>query len=194
MRWALEHFRQNGGTEVVLLQCTARYPAPLDALNLETIPLMRTMFGVPVGLSDHSREAVAGPATAAALGAAVIEKHFTLDQRLPGPDHAFAIGPAELAEMVRAVRAAEASRGSGLKRVLMAETELRAFARRGLQATRPIQRGDTLNEGKNFDILRPGKQSGGAHSRYIDDVEGGRARRDIPVGDGIQIADVETQD
>jgi N-acetylneuraminate synthase len=157
VRWALAHFRQHGGTEVALMQCTARYPAPLDALNLETIPLMRTMFGVPVGLSDHSREPTTGPATAAALGAAVIEKHFTLDQRLPGPDHAFAVGPEELAEMVRAVRAAEASRGSGLKHVLSAEDELRLFARRGLQATRAIRRGDRLVEGENFDILRPGK-------------------------------------
>jgi sialic acid synthase SpsE/RimJ/RimL family protein N-acetyltransferase len=193
IRWALEHLRRNGGTQVALLQCTARYPAPLDALNLETIPAMRTMFGVPVGLSDHSREAVPGPASAAVLGAAVIEKHFTLDQRLPGPDHAFAIGPAELHDMVRGIRAAEACRGSGLKDVLAAETELRAFARRGLQATRPIKSGETLSEGKNFDILRPGKRAGGSHPRYIDQVEGHCALRDIALGDGIQISDVEAK-
>jgi sialic acid synthase SpsE/RimJ/RimL family protein N-acetyltransferase len=191
IRWALGHFRACGGRDVALMQCTARYPAPLDALNLETIPTMRALFGVPVGLSDHSREAVTGPAAAAALGAAVIEKHFTLDRRLPGPDHGFAIDPAELADMVRAVRAAEASRGPGLKQVLAAEDELRSFARRGLQAIRAIKRGEAFHEGQNFDILRPGKQRQGMHPRYIETMEGKRAARDIGMGEGIGPADVE---
>jgi sialic acid synthase SpsE/RimJ/RimL family protein N-acetyltransferase len=194
IRWALAHFRACGGGEVALMQCTARYPAPLDALNLETIPTMRALFGVPVGLSDHSREAVAGPAAAAALGAAVIEKHFTLDRRLPGPDHSFAIDPTELAAMVSAVRQAEASRGPGLKRVLAAEDELRLFARRGLQATRGIRRGEVLHEGQNFDILRPGKQRQGTHPRFIEKLEGARATRDIGLGEGIALSDVGLSD
>jgi sialic acid synthase SpsE/RimJ/RimL family protein N-acetyltransferase len=191
IRWALGHFRQCGGREVALMQCTARYPAPLDALNLETIPTMRALFGVPVGLSDHSREAVTGPATAIALGAAVIEKHFTLDRRLPGPDHSFAIDPAELAAMVRAIRETEASRGPGLKQVLAAEDELRLFARRGLQATRKIRQGDVFREGQNFDILRPGKQRQGIHPRYMEKLEGARSARDIEVGEGIGFADFD---
>jgi sialic acid synthase SpsE/RimJ/RimL family protein N-acetyltransferase len=191
IRWALAHFRACGGGEVALMQCTARYPAPLDALNLETIPTMRALFGVPVGLSDHSREAVAGPAAAAALGAAVIEKHYTLDRRLPGPDHGFAIDPTELAEMVRAIRQTEASRGPGLKQVLAAEDELRSFARRGLQATKAIRLGERFHEGQNFDILRPGKQRQGMHPRFIDQLEGARATRDIGPGEGIGLSDAE---
>jgi sialic acid synthase SpsE/RimJ/RimL family protein N-acetyltransferase len=192
VRWALDHFRACGGREVALLQCTARYPAPLDSLNLEAIPSMRSQFAVPIGLSDHSREPVTGPAAAIALGAVVIEKHFTLDRRLPGPDHAFAITPAELSQLVRAVRETEASRGSGIKEVLAAEDELRAFARRGLQATRAIRRGEVLREGQNFDILRPGKQRQGMHPRFIEDVEGRRAARDIELGDGIDPSAVDS--
>ncbi|MBX3196805.1 MAG: GNAT family N-acetyltransferase [Labilithrix sp.] len=191
IRWALGHFRRHGGASVALMQCTARYPAPIDALNLEAIPLMRSTFGVPVGLSDHSREPSVGPAAAAVLGAAVIEKHFTLDQRLPGPDHGFAVGPDELLGMVRAVRQAEASRGSGLKTVLPAEDELRAFARRGLQATQPIRRGDILREGTNFDTLRPGKCPQGAHPRHVEAIEGRAALREIEVGHGIELSDVD---
>jgi sialic acid synthase SpsE/RimJ/RimL family protein N-acetyltransferase len=189
IRWALEHFRGCGGREVALMQCTARYPAPLDALNLETIPAMRAQFGVPVGLSDHSREPVTAPAAAAALGAAVIEKHYTLDRRLPGPDHAFAVTPTELEALVRAVRETEASRGPGIKEVLPAEAELRAFARRGLQATRAIKKGEVLREGINFDILRPGKRKQGVHPRHIDAVQGRRSLRDIELGDGILVTD-----
>lgn len=187
--WALDHFRAHGGKDLTLMQCTARYPAPLDALNLRAITTLRQRFGVRVGLSDHSRDPVTGPAGAVALGASVIEKHFTLHNDLPGPDHAFAITPGELALMVRAIRGVEQALGSGEICVLDQEQELRAFARRGLQAVRDIRKGDALREGVNIAIMRPGKQRPGLHPRHLPEIEGKPATRDIPLGDGIQPRD-----
>lgn len=183
--WAVDTFRSNGGAKLVLLQCTASYPAPIDSLNLLVLPSLASRFGVDVGLSDHSRDPVLAPIMAVALGATVIEKHYTLDNRLPGPDHAFAILPSELTQLVRAVRDAEEARGDGRKRVAAAEEELRAYAQRGVQATRTIAPGEVLEEGVNVAILRPGKQRKGVHPRHLSDLEGARATREVPLGDGL---------
>ncbi len=192
--WAVETFREAGGRDLCLLQCTARYPAPVSSLNLRTIAWLRERFGAAAGLSDHSREATIGPVTAVGLGARAIEKHYTLDRRLPGPDHAFALMPDELKEMVREVRAAEEALGDGIKRVLPEERELAAFARRGLQATRPIAKGEVLREGENFAILRPGQRSLGLHPRHLDAVEGSRATRSIALGEGVCADDYVVED
>jgi sialic acid synthase SpsE len=189
--WAVDTFRQNGGSQLALLQCTARYPAPLSALNLRVIPSLATAFGVIPGFSDHSRNPVVAPVVAVALGARVIEKHYTLDNRLPGPDHSFALNPAQLCQMVAAIRAAEESLGSGVKEIHPEEEELRAYAQRSLQATRPIEPGDTLKEDVNVGILRAGQQRHGAHPRHILAMEGSRATRQIPAGDGIWPPDWE---
>jgi sialic acid synthase SpsE len=188
--WAVETFHAAGGRELCLLQCTAKYPAPLSSLNLRTIPRLRQRFGVAAGLSDHSREPTVGPVTAVALGARVIEKHYTLDNRLPGPDHGFALTPDELFRMVREIRMAEQVLGDGIKVVLSAERELAAYARRGLQATEPIAAGQVLREGENFAILRPGQQVLGAHPRHLSTVEGRQANRPIAPGEGISLHDL----
>ncbi len=187
--WAVETFYAHGGQKLCLLQCTAKYPAPLNSLNLNVIPWLRQRFGVAVGLSDHSREPLYAPTAAVALGASVIEKHYTLDNRLPGPDHAFALLPEELKQMVTAIRAAEHMRGTGLKTIASAEHELSTYARRGIQATRAISKGESLQEGRNIAILRPGKQRLGLHPRWLAQMEGQTASRDIPLGDGIQAQD-----
>lgn len=187
--WAVEAFRAAGGGELLLMQCTARYPAPPDSLNLLAIPRLAERFSVAVGLSDHSRDPVLAPIAAVALGARALEKHFTLHNRLPGPDHAFAVTADELTRLVAAVRDAEAARGSGDKGVLDAERELHRFARRGLHATRDIRAGEPLREGVNVGILRPGKRREGLHPRHLAELEGKPARRDIPCGDGIQRGD-----
>lgn len=187
--WAVDTFRAAGGRDLCLLQCTAKYPAPVGSLNLRTIPWLRQRFGAAAGLSDHSSEPTVAAVAAVALGARVIEKHYTLDKRLPGPDHAFAITPTELKALVREVRLAEQALGDGLKRVLADEQELAAFARRGLQATRAIASGETLREGENFAILRPGQQRLGAHPRHLERFEGRPAARAIPAGEGLQIGD-----
>ncbi len=187
--WAVDLFHKNRGKDLVLLQCTAKYPAESDSMNLLTIPWLKQRFKVEVGLSDHSRDPLIAPIAAVALGAQVIEKHFTLSNTLPGPDHFFAVTPEELKAMVRAIREAEKMRGSSYKMVDASEKELRAFARRGIQALETIEKGQSLREGKNIAILRPGNQQQGIHPRHIVEIEGKIATRTIPVGDGIQKGD-----
>lgn len=186
---AAETYRDAGGRDLCLMQCTARYPAPGDSLNLTVIPWLKRRFGAAAGLSDHSRDPVTAPVAAVALGARAIEKHFTLDNRLPGPDHAFAVLPDELTAMVGAVRTAEAAAGDGIKAVLPVEAELAAYARRGLQAIRDIRQGEVLTEGDAFAVLRPGNQPRGAEPRFREFVEGARAARDIRLGEGIAEGD-----
>jgi N-acetylneuraminate synthase len=190
--WAVGTFHGAGGRDLCLLQCTADYPAPISGLNLRTIPWLRRRFGLATGLSDHSREPMVGPVVAVALGARVIEKHYTLDNRLPGPDHSFALLPDELKEMVRQVRCAEAALGNGVKRVLPEELELASFARRGLQAVREIVPGEILREGVNFAVLRPGEQTLGVHPRFRQRFEGQPSVRRIPLGDGLRLEDVKS--
>jgi sialic acid synthase SpsE len=185
IEWAVDAFRSNGGKELCLLQCTASYPSPLEAMNLSVIPSFRRRFGVTSGLSDHSREASFAALAAVALGARVIEKHYTLHPRLPGPDHPFAVDPSGLRALIEGVRAAEKMLGTGIKEVLPAESELRSYARRGIQATRNVAKGELLREGVNIDILRPGKQRIGVHPRFLSELEGKRSARDIGLGDGI---------
>ncbi|HOO56022.1 MAG TPA: N-acetylneuraminate synthase family protein [bacterium] len=185
IKWAIDCFRENGGEEIALMQCTAKYPAPMSGLQLKVIPFLMREFGVPAGFSDHSLDPVTAPVAAVALGATIIEKHFTIDKKLPGPDHAFALEPDELKKMVKAIRKTEEALGSGEKNVQEIENELRSFARRAVQATRNIRRGETLEEGTNYDILRPGNRKPGLHPKNIIDIEGKKAARDIPMGEGI---------
>ena len=187
--WAVETFRAAGGKDLALMQCTAKYPAPPESLNLQTIRWLKARFGVAPGLSDHSRDPLHAPLAAVALGARVIEKHYSLDNRLPGPDHAFAVTPTELKTMVSGIRAVEQALGSGVKEVLPAESELAAYARRGLQASRGIRAGEPLREGQNLEILRPGRRKLGLHPRYLAQLDGKKASRDIPAGEGIQEGD-----
>ncbi len=182
---ALDFVRAAADVPVALMQCTTAYPAPPAALNLRSIPALANMFGTVVGLSDHSADAVAAPAAAVALGAGVIEKHFTLSRTLPGPDHAFAVEPAGLATMVRTVRLVEEMLGTGEKVIQPAEEEAAGYAVRGVQATRDIAAGEVLAEGDNIDILRPGKNRRGMNPFEVERVNGRRATRAIAAGDGI---------
>lgn len=191
--WAIDAYHGFGGRDLCLMQCTAKYPAPLSSLNLAAIATLKRRFGVATGLSDHSRQPALAPVMAVALGARVIEKHFTLDNRLPGPDHSFALPPDDLAEMIRGIREAEQAAGDGLKRILPEERELASFARRGLQALRDIAAGEVLHEGDAFAILRPGKQRLGLHPRHLAAVEGRRVRRPVAAGCGLSLADLEEE-
>ena len=191
IEWAVTHFKAHGGEDLSLMQCTAKYPAPFSTLNLSVIPTLAKYFDCPVGLSDHSRDPIIGPVGAVALGATVIEKHYTLNNRLPGPDHAFALTPPELKAMVQAIRDMEEARGLGQKVVYKEENELRDYAQRSIQATIDIAVGDVFLEGENIDILRPGKQKQGIHPKHLGDIEGKIATRRIPLGDGVQNRDYE---
>ncbi|MEM3064605.1 MAG: N-acetylneuraminate synthase family protein [Candidatus Nitrosotenuis sp.] len=174
-----------GNSSLGLLQCTSKYPAPIESLNLGVIPTLKKKYDVPVGLSDHSMDPIIAPLVAVGLGATVIEKHFTLDRNLPGPDHPFALIPDELELMIKTVRLAEKAKGNGEKKVLDEELELRRFATRSLQATKNIAKGEILKEGYNFDVLRPGNKSRGLEPRFLFDVDGKKASKDYRVGEGI---------
>lgn len=191
IEFCLQIVREAGASDITLLQCTSSYPAPPESLNLTAIPWMSERFGVPIGLSDHSRDPLVGPVSAVALGATVIEKHFTVDNRLPGPDHPFALEPLELAAMVRAIRSAELARGDGVKQPGQHEFELRDFAVRAIQATRDIGIGESLVEADNIDVLRPGHRARGMHPRHLDLLRGRRAARAIAAGEGIGESDVD---
>lgn len=188
--WAVATFLAEGGKDICLLQCTAKYPAPISSLNIRAISWLRERFGVASGLSDHSREPSLAPIMAVALGARVIEKHYTLDNRLPGPDHSFAITPSELSTLVRDIRMAEEALGDGTKHVQDVEKELAAYARRGLQATREIGIGEVLIEGQNYGVLRPGQQRLGLHPKFITNVEGRKTARSFALGEGLALDDI----
>lgn len=174
-----------GSSPMGLLQCTSKYPAPIESLNLGVIPILKKRYNVPVGLSDHSMNPIVAPLVAVGLGATVIEKHFTLDRNLPGPDHPFALIPNELELMIKTIRLAEKAKGDGEKRILDEELELRRFATRSLQATKNIVKGEILKEGSNFDVLRPGNKSRGLEPRFLFDINGKKASKDYKTGDGI---------
>jgi N,N'-diacetyllegionaminate synthase len=141
--WAVDRL---GESEVLLFHCTSAYPAPLEELNLRALVALRERFDRPVGLSDHSPGTQAAR-LAVALGACAVEKHFTLDRRGVGPDHAASLDPAGFADLVRGIREAERILGDGDKRPLPAEEETRSAVRKGLRATRRLSAGHHLAPG-----------------------------------------------
>lgn len=128
---------------LTLLHCTTEYPAPLDQVNLRVIKTMRQAFGLPVGYSDHT-EGIAISIAAVALGACVIEKHFTLDTNLPGPDHQASLEPQELVELVKGIRATELAMGNTAKIATPAERANRTVARKSLVALRAVKKGEVF--------------------------------------------------
>lgn len=170
---------------IILLQCTSKYPAPLSSINLSVIKTLRKKYNIPVGLSDHSIEPTIAPVLSLGFGSSVIEKHFTLNKNLPGPDHSFALEPDELQKMVKSIRNAESAIGKEKKGVLEIEKELQKFAKRSLQAINEIKKGDILKEGKNFDVLRPGNNTRGLEARFLTKCNGKKAIKDIKIGEGI---------
>lgn len=168
--------KEGGGEQLALLKCTSAYPAPYDEMNLRTIPHLAQAFRVPVGISDHTLGGVV-PVAAVALGACIIEKHFTLSRSLGGPDSAFSLEPQEFKAMVDAVRIAEKALGRIDYGLSAAETNSRAF-RRSLFVVENIRAGETFSE-QNVRSIRPGY---GLHTRYLEEVLGRVAARDIERG------------
>ncbi|MEX0694476.1 MAG: N-acetylneuraminate synthase [Rhodospirillales bacterium] len=140
--------------KVSLLQCTSAYPTPLAEANVRAMVTMRDAFGLRVGFSDHT-EGQAASLAAAALGATIIEKHFTLDRTLPGPDHKASLEPDELTALIDGIRAINMSLGDGLKTPQPSEIETAAVARKSLTALQSINTGGTLNA-ENIGAKRPG--------------------------------------
>lgn len=180
---ALLALRENGQDleKVTLLHCNTQYPTPMEDVNLLAMNSLRR-FVKRVGFSDHTR-GIEIPIAAAALGADVVEKHFTLSRSLPGPDHKASLEPQELKAMVEAIRNVSEALGDGRKRVTPSEAANRDVARKSIVASRPIKRGELLSE-ENMAAKRPG---GGISPMRWKEVEGTAAIRDFETDDMIEI-------
>jgi N-acetylneuraminate synthase len=187
--FAVNLLRKNKVSQLALLQCTAKYPAPLGSLNLKTIQEIKRKYNVPVGLSDHSLDPIIAPLVAIGMGATIIEKHFTMNRNQEGPDHKFALEPNELSSMIKAIRQADATKGTGIKKILKEEFELGRFAVRSVQAIRDISKGETFREGYNIDLLRPGNRKRGADGRFLVNIIGKKSRKNLKSGDGVTLKD-----
>ena len=174
-----------GAANLALLQCVSAYPAPASAQNLAVIPHYAALFSVPVGFSDHTLGLGAAVA-AVTLGAKIIEKHFTIDRALPGPDQKASLEPAQFAQLVGAVRDAEAAIGRPVKRILEEERELRTVARRSVHLARALTRGEAI-VAADLEMKRPGGGVGGAECLGLI---GRLSARDLPVGHRIHLSDL----
>ena len=159
---------------IVVLHCNTEYPVPMPEVNLRAMQSISQAFGVNVGFSDHT-EGIEIAIAAVAQGAKVIEKHFTLDCNLPGPDHRASIEPDELARMIRSIRNVELALGDGIKRPSASEERNRPIARRSLVAARAIVAGEIFCEG-NLATKRPGV---GISPMHWDEVIGKKAKRNF---------------
>jgi N-acetylneuraminate synthase len=173
---AINTLRENGCDQICLLKCTSAYPSPPESMNLATIPHLSQAFDLPVGLSDHTL-GIAVPVASAALGACVIEKHFTLDRNEGGPDSAFSLEPAEFKSMVDAVRVAEKAIGRVQYGGTKEDQGNRAF-RRSLFIVQDVKAGDLLTS-KNVRSIRPGY---GLEPKHFDAVIGRTAKEDLSRG------------
>jgi N-acetylneuraminate synthase len=181
---ALTVLRNAGSGPVVLLHCVSTYPSPPEDVNLRNIETLRSAFDVLVGYSDHSLGA-AIPLASVALGACMIEKHFTLDKSLPGWDHAISADPEEMAYLVREGRSIFAAMGSSVRTINDRQLEKRKVFRRRMVAARPVQLGQPLSSA-DIDFKRPGT---GIDPDKMEYVIGRRVLRDIQAEDEIEWTD-----
>lgn len=169
-------------SQIVVLHCNTEYPTPMQDVNLLAMRNIGESLGVAVGYSDHTTGTEVAIA-AVALGASVIEKHFTLDRSLPGPDHAASLEPQELAAMVKAIRNIEAALGDGVKRPSPSEVKNRPIVRKSLVAAVPIREGERFSA-ENLVVKRPGN---GVSPMRWDEVIGRIARRDFSEDELIEL-------
>ena len=167
---------------LTVLHCTTQYPTPMSNVNLKAMISIKEKFDVDIGYSDHT-SGIEIASAAVAIGAKVIEKHFTLDRNLPGPDHLASLEPSELAEMIANIRNIEIALGDGIKRVMPGESENKNIARKSLVAALSIKAGDVFTS-RNIDIKRPGN---GISPMLFDDVIGQKAIRDFAPEELIEI-------
>lgn len=180
---AVSTLQENGCQDIVLFHCTSNYPTPYEEANLRAIKTMVTSFGLPVGYSDHTvgYEVALG---AVALGAVSIEKHFTLDKGLPGPDHKASMTPDEFAAMVQAIAHLAAALGNGRKRPTHSEIAMRSSVRKSLVARTSISAGTVIQP----EMIRTMRVGQGLEPRLEPLILGARARRDISEGETIELS------
>ena len=183
---AVADVRSHGAPPLVLLQCVSTYPATPQMIDLRAMRTMRERFGLPVGYSDHTM-GIGVAVAAAALGAAVIEKHLTLDRSLPGPDHAASLEPAAFRAMVEAIGEAHDALGSGEKAPRAEEDDVRQVARRSVVVARPLRRGQPVTV-DDLTALRP---EGGLSPLLLDSLLGRAAARDLAPGRMLRPDDLE---
>lgn len=169
-------------SRITVLHCTTEYPAAMADVNLRAMLTMQDRLGVAVGYSDHT-PGIEIPVAAVALGATLIEKHFTLDSNLPGPDHRASLEPAELTAMIAAIRNVELALGDGVKQPRPVEEKNKQVARKSLVASRPIAAGELFSE-TNLAVKRPGT---GISPMQWDSVVGRRASRDFAEDELIEL-------
>ncbi|MEA5058565.1 N,N'-diacetyllegionaminic acid synthase [bioreactor metagenome] len=179
---AMDVLKQNGTPTITLLHCNTEYPTPFKDVNLNAMQTMRQHFGVAVGYSDHTA-GIEVPVAAAALGATVIEKHFTLDRTMEGPDHKASLEPGDLAAMVTSIRNIEKALGNGLKTVSESEKKNLAVARKSIVARRAIKAGETFSD-ENLTIKRPGN---GINPMHWFEVLGRTAMQDFAEDEMIRL-------
>lgn len=203
---ALDTIYSAGNRDVILQNCVASYPAPLKDSNLRVIQTFKNNFGIPAGLSDHTKEPLEACLGAVCLGANILEKHFTVSKTLPGPDHAYALEPAEFELFVKEIRAYEKNPvsfeilserfpllaealGSGEKSVMPSENELYSFARRSVFSIKKIRKGDVFTL-ENIAVLRNGKNSPGLHPREFEKILGKKSLNDLEPFAGVNSKDM----
>ncbi len=170
----VNYLRKQGLRGLVLLHCTTSYPAPMDTVNLRSMETLRKAFGFPVGYSDHTT-GINIASAAVSLGACIIEKHFTLDRSLPGPDHKASIEPSELKNMVKDIREIEIALGDGIKRISSEESEIKKIATKSLVSKCSITAGEIITP-QSIIIKRPGI---GIEPRFFDTIIGKKMKHDI---------------
>ncbi len=171
---AIEVLKENGAQDITVLHCTTEYPTPFNDVNLRAMLTIRDRFSVKIGYSDHTN-GIEVPIAAVALGATVIEKHFTLDKNMDGPDHKASLEPYELKAMVESIRNIELALGDGIKKPAASEIKNIAIARKSIVAKRPIKAGELFTE-DNLTVKRPG--NGITPMKWFD-VIGQAAKKDF---------------
>ena len=182
IRKAMVLLMANGAGEISLLHCNTQYPTPFEDVNLRAMITMRDKLRVKVGYSDHT-PGIEIPIAAVAMGAEIIEKHFTLDKNMEGPDHKASLEQKELKAMVKAIRNVEKAMGDGVKKISASERDNRAIARKSIIAKKPIRAGDILTE-DNITTKRPGT---GLSPMKWPEVLGTKAIRDFGEDELIEI-------
>ena len=182
IRSAIDVLKDNGAGELTVLHCTTEYPTPFNDVNLKAMNTIKDEFGVKVGYSDHTK-GIEVPIAAVALGATVVEKHFTLDRNMTGPDHNASLEPNELKAMVDSIRNIELALGDGMKQPVESEKKNMAVARKSIIAGKDINAGEVFTEG-NLTVKRPG--DGISPMRWFD-VIGKVAKRDFEEDELIEL-------
>jgi N,N'-diacetyllegionaminate synthase len=170
----------NQDAEIYLLHCTTNYPTPYEEVNLKAMITLKEAFKIPVGYSDHTL-GIEVPTAAVAMGAQIIEKHFTLDRNLPGPDHKASLEPNELKAMVNAIRNIEKALGNGIKKPNKSEKEIENVVRKKLVATRDIKSGETISE-KDIAIKR---SNIGLSPDFLEVITGKKIIKNIKEDEGF---------